>query len=89
MASVIFLPCSVTQASPFLKFNLLSAFINKHEGKLFLLLLLVKYLAQAPSFLFSILSLEMSTPKTKANFACIHFGKSPAFPHAKSIKVPP
>ena len=40
------------------------------------LFLALKYLEHIPSRRFSILSLAISTPKTKDNLACIHFGRS-------------
>ena len=52
-------------------------------------LLKFKYLAQAPFSLFSILSLAISIPNTNDSPEPIHFGKSPALPQAKSIRLLP
>ena len=53
------------------------------------LFLLLRNRTQAPSNLFSILSLEISNPNTNDKCAAIHFGKSPALPTVISIKVSP
>ena len=55
----------------------------------FVVVLKFKYLAHEPFNLFSKLSFAISIPKTKDNPAPIHFGKSPALPQAKSIRVLP
>ena len=74
---------------PLLIFNELFPFTNKAYGVFLSVLLKFKYLAHAPLILFSILSFDISIPKTNDNLAAFHFGKSPPFPQAKSIKFPP
>ena len=76
-------------ADPSFILNALFPLTKSAYGTFLLVFLKFKYLAQAPSILFSKLSFAISIPNIKDNFELTHFGKSPAFPHAKSIKISP